>query len=139
MYSPMSKYFRLGAGVFFTVAAGSVLTTPSPKYGLLLLTGLGMAGIIGYGFECKRQGAQPLTTLKPGTYFVDSVIFAHKDEITMAIRWHVDYGHYEYRFARLKRSDFDSRVPQTGDEIKVSRQFPGTYFVRSITRPVNAS
>ena len=63
--------------------------------------------VFGYGREKELSGAQPLTSLKPGReYIVDAVLgpaasLREGKRTALVVSWHVDYGHYEQRLARL--------------------------------------
>lgn len=113
--------------VALLVAAGASLVLKTG--GVWLWLAVGVLFLFSFGRECSVRAAAPLTHLKPNTYHVDAVLHVSNDVVLLAVSWHVDYGHYEYRIARLPNQLFCPRVPVDGDEIRVSRAVPHAYYV----------
>jgi hypothetical protein len=75
------------------------------------------------GYSGYQRGTAPLTKLKPGReYKVESVLWSGNGTAMLVVSWHVDYGHYEYRVARLSLNRFRVRGPLPGDIIEVRKE-----------------
>jgi len=127
MYSPIAKYVALVVGTFCLFVAGVALAGHGIGVGFILFGVLGCLALMAYGAECRKQGAQPLTTLEPGrTYRVEGVLpeilNARGDKVArLVVSWHVDYGHWEFRMAHLPVAMFRARAPLAGDDIAVTK------------------
>jgi hypothetical protein len=141
MYSPLGKFVMLGAGVFFLTVAGTVARTDNLGAAIGFLA-TGALAIFLFDRECQAQGAQPLTSLKPGrTYRVEGVLpdilNARGEKVArLVVSWHVDYGHFEFRIAHLPHLFFHQQ-PEVGDELDVQAQHGGNVYV--LKRPVSAT
>ncbi len=109
------------------VAAGVSLGQKSRNWWIFLV--LGLLFLLRLVKECSVRATAPMTRLKSGRYRVDAVLRVNNDFVLVAISWHVAYGHYKHRLARLPNPYFCPRVPTEGDEIRVSRAVPEAYYV----------
>ncbi len=77
----------------------------------------------------EDRGERPLRKLRPRSYRIDAVIYTTREHMFVALSWHVDWGHYEHRFAMLPLH-FLTATPNPGDWLEVVRDAARPYQVR---------
>ena len=135
MYWPFGKYLTLAGAIGALVSAGVALANHGYGQGFAVCGLLGAAFLMAYSYECKNQGAQPLTRLKPGEYRVEAIFDDDRKRAgftRLVVSWHADYGHYEYRVANLSTKDIICTV-NVGDLIRVTRLEDGLLY--TVVRP----
>lgn len=139
MYSPFVKFGSFVLGVLFLLAGGSSVESGDVVPAVLGVT-LGFALILWYGSERKKQGAQPLTSLKPGREYriegvLPSILNTAGRRLTarLVLSWHVDCDHDEYRLAHLQH-DLLTAEPRVGGGIRSDKPRFG-YVAYVVTLP----